>query len=273
MPEREVLYCHCAFTKLIPKAVKRRLLRSLLAAQTPFTPISDLCALAARQDPRLARWAKAESLLIIACHPRAVRALFHSAGAELRAGRVEFLNLRSLKGRGLARRLGRAPRLSPVQRRAFEKLWRRLERGARGWMPWFPVMDAERCSQCGRCLNFCLFGVYSRQPDGKIRVVRPANCKTNCPACARVCPRGAIIFAKHPTAPINGGAGRSAEPVKVDLAALVSGDVVGFLRRRGADSGRKSTNASELLDKLEVPRSLRGSLTTRLRARRAAGPR
>ena len=35
---------------------------------------------------------------------------------------------------------------------------------------------------------------------------RPANCKTNCPACARICPEAAIMFPKLEEAPINGAA-------------------------------------------------------------------
>lgn len=58
---------------------------------------------------------------------------------------------------------------------------------------WYPLMDRERCIQCRNCLQFCLFGVYS-EPDGEVAVVEPDACKAGCPACARVCPRGAILF-------------------------------------------------------------------------------
>lgn len=58
---------------------------------------------------------------------------------------------------------------------------------------WYPIIDYERCVQCGQCLNFCLFGVYS-DADGEVVVANPDNCKPGCPACARVCPERAIIF-------------------------------------------------------------------------------
>ena len=59
---------------------------------------------------------------------------------------------------------------------------------------WFPVMDRSLCIDCGHCLQFCIFGVYSRDEEGHVYVVAPDNCKPGCPACARVCPVGAIMF-------------------------------------------------------------------------------
>ena len=72
------------------------------------------------------------------------------------------------------------------------------------WVPWFPVIDYDRCRNCKQCLNFCLFGVYQLSPEGKVEVQNPSGCKTNCPACARMCPQKAIIFPKYADAPING---------------------------------------------------------------------
>lgn len=59
---------------------------------------------------------------------------------------------------------------------------------------WFPVIDAERCESCGHCVQFCLFGVYEQDEEGRVRVAHPDNCKPGCPACARICPAGAVIF-------------------------------------------------------------------------------
>jgi Pyruvate/2-oxoacid:ferredoxin oxidoreductase delta subunit len=124
------------------------------------------------------------------------------------------------------------------------------------WVPWFPVIDYDRCRNCGQCLNFCLFGTYARSEDGAIEVRNPSHCKTNCPACARICPELAIIFPKHPTGPINGDAVREedvpGETVKVDPAALARGDVYSALRNRGGpEGGERSTE--ELIEKLEIP--------------------
>lgn len=104
------------------------------------------------------------------------------------------------------------------------------------WIPWFPVIDYSRCTNCKQCLSFCLFGVFGTDGDDRIRVQNPANCKTNCPACARVCPKVAIIFPKHAEAPINGDVVRAEDvqrrPVQVDLSALVGRGVQSTLRAR-----------------------------------------
>ncbi|MCA1808733.1 MAG: ferredoxin family protein, partial [Lentisphaerae bacterium] len=60
-------------------------------------------------------------------------------------------------------------------------------------------------TNCRQCLDFCLFGVYASDQQGRVAVERPANCKDNCPACARMCPALAIMFPKiDEDSPING---------------------------------------------------------------------
>ena len=73
-----------------------------------------------------------------------------------------------------------------------------------GWKPWFPVIDYSRCTNCMQCLSFCLFDVYGVSADQKIQVQNQSNCKTECPACSRVCPEVAIMFPKYRHSPING---------------------------------------------------------------------
>ena len=76
--------------------------------------------------------------------------------------------------------------------------------GAPPRQPWYPVIDRERCINCGQCRQFCLFDVYTTRATGTVEVARPLRCKPGCPACARLCPRQAIIFPFCPEAPING---------------------------------------------------------------------
>lgn len=103
--------------------------------------------------------------------------------------------------------------------------------------PWFPVIDERLCNNCGQCKGFCLFGVYDK-PEGRIRVTNPRKCKPNCPACARVCPAGAIIFPKFDKAPINGGCvDVAAAPGETDLNKVLQGDVYAALRRRDGQVG------------------------------------
>ena len=62
---------------------------------------------------------------------------------------------------------------------------------------WYPVVDYDRCVNCLECLNFCLFGVFGVDASGRLLVEQPDACRDGCPACARVCPSGAIMFPRH----------------------------------------------------------------------------
>lgn len=104
------------------------------------------------------------------------------------------------------------------------------------WKPWFPVIDYGRCTNCMQCLSFCLFDVYGVSNEGRIQVRNQDNCKTECPACSRVCPEVAIMFPKYRHSPINGDQVNQddmrRESMKVDISALLGGDVYSLLRDR-----------------------------------------
>ena len=105
-----------------------------------------------------------------------------------------------------------------------------------GWKPWFPVIDYKRCTNCMQCLSFCLFDVYGVDAESQIQVRNPDKCKTNCPACSRVCPEVAILFPKYGSGPINGDeiseADLDREKMKIDISALLGGDIYSLLRDR-----------------------------------------
>ena len=104
------------------------------------------------------------------------------------------------------------------------------------WKPWFPVIDYQRCTNCMQCLSFCLFDVYGVDGEGMIQVRNEDKCKTNCPACSRVCPDVAILFPKYGAGPINGDEvlqeDVDREKMKVDISALLGGDIYSMLRDR-----------------------------------------
>ena len=87
-----------------------------------------------------------------------------------------------------------------------------------------------------QCLSFCLFGVYGVDGEKRIQVQNNDNCKTNCPACSRVCPEAAIMFPKYKSGPINGDvvshSDLQREKMKIDISALLGGDVYSMLRTR-----------------------------------------
>ena len=108
------------------------------------------------------------------------------------------------------------------------------------WKPWFPVIDTVRCTNCMQCLSFCLFDVYGVSAEHTLRVENPSNCKVNCPACSRVCPEVAIMFPKYHAGPIHGGPVSEAdvhrEKMKVDISALLGGDIYARLRERSVEA-------------------------------------
>jgi NAD-dependent dihydropyrimidine dehydrogenase PreA subunit len=62
-------------------------------------------------------------------------------------------------------------------------------------IPWAPVVDVERCSGCGACLDECPNGVYALDDqEGVARVVAPNQCVVLCDKCAPACPSDAISF-------------------------------------------------------------------------------
>ena len=81
-----ILYCHCAFAKVVPADVKAAVLDGLLEARVEFDAVPDLCEMSARHDPRLRELSSGGPLRIAACYPRAVKWLFASGGRGV-AGR------------------------------------------------------------------------------------------------------------------------------------------------------------------------------------------
>lgn len=91
---RRILYCHCAYARVVPQETKAAVLEGLAESGVAFDAVPDLCELAARRDPALERLAKGEAD-IVACYPRAVRWLFHAAEAPLPEEGVQIHNMRT----------------------------------------------------------------------------------------------------------------------------------------------------------------------------------
>lgn len=95
-PKPSILYCHCQYAQVVPKEVKDAVLRRLCESGVAFEAVADLCEMSARRDPALARLASGGPVKVAACFPRAVKWLFHQAGAPLRSHATEVLNMRTL---------------------------------------------------------------------------------------------------------------------------------------------------------------------------------
>lgn len=89
-----ILYCHCAYAKIVPVETKAAVLEGLAQAGVEFDAVPDLCEMSARRDPRLAELAADAPLRIAACYPRAVKWLLASAGVNI-DGNAVVCNMRT----------------------------------------------------------------------------------------------------------------------------------------------------------------------------------
>lgn len=90
-----ILYCHCAYARVVPVETKTAVLEGLARADVEFEAVPDLCEMAARRDPRLAALAADAPLRIAACYPRAVKWLFSSAGVNIDGEAAVIFNMRT----------------------------------------------------------------------------------------------------------------------------------------------------------------------------------
>ncbi|MGD9158505.1 MAG: hypothetical protein PVG39_08875 [Desulfobacteraceae bacterium] len=249
MPEKElILYCKCIHRDLVSPESREDIMQKIEQSGLKVVAVDDLCGLAASHDPVIKEWAGNPELTVIACYERAVRWLFDMADAPLPDdGSVKFLNCRTLSPEKIMGAVGNSEEDESCGAMNKIEFSGKQE-------PWFPVIDRDRCRRCKLCFNFCLFGVYSVDDQGSVRVSQPDNCKNNCPACARVCPTRAIIFPKINQAPINGDkvdeSQISASPVTLDV--LQETDIYSMLRNRSCQTRRFSPEPRESVNMLEM---------------------
>lgn len=70
---------------------------------------------------------------------------------------------------------------------------------------WYPVINYEKCTQCGTCVNKCKHGVFNQEKAPRPVVVKPEGCVQGCKGCGNLCPNGAIEYFGDNTQQDNAG--------------------------------------------------------------------
>ncbi len=230
MNQPAIIFCNCEYEGSLPDTVKQPVLDALTKSSIDFNFVCDLCGLAAQKDQWFSGLEHDQNYTIIACAPRALKWLFHLAGSKIPVN-TAVLNMHEMNSDAILQSLNiEKPCCSNTQNHTDCQ-----PHADDNWIPWFPIIDYDRCTNCKQCLNFCLFNVYELDDTNKVSVSHPASCKTNCPACARVCPEQAIIFPKHQSPHINGSLIQQEESKQnANLNNLLQGDLQDILRKRNA---------------------------------------
>lgn len=244
---KKILFCNCCSERI----EQERLLsirENLLLSNVDLFIFNDLCGVSAQNKESLkCIFNNNDDYLIIGCHSRAITLLFQTAGVVTKNYSLRFISFLESDDGEIISETGSFGKGSDRNRRADV-----IEiNNSAGWFSWYPVIDHSRCTSCGQCADFCLFGVYDKQ-DGKVNVINPEGCKKNCPACARICPQTAIIFPKYKQGGAIGGSAvideiseqkRQAE----DINVFLNGDIYSALEQRKIK--RKSIIREEEMNK------------------------
>jgi len=195
----------------LAEGAHQRLATEAGVPETAVTLIDNLAERAVSQEPILATlFTAAEPCFAGASRPRAVQALLTSAGIDIYAKSITW-------------------RALPYHQNALKE-----EYG----VPWYPTIDRSRCTGCGTCEDYCLFSVYTlarQHPlNERVRISAPLNCKTGCPACARLCPTGALIFPFCAEAALNGSIENPQPRTAADVLATLGKDPLKVLAERRA---------------------------------------
>ncbi len=228
MGKDKVTVCVCASRSFMDKNKLAEIAAILQGEGMAVSFAADICRVMMNGGDELE---KVAGTVILACYPRAVRSHFDTVGKDS----FFALDVRNLTAKEIVEQMGVAYRPDTVPAAAKEAMLEQITafEPETGWDAWYPVIDKERCVECEKCHDFCLFGVYS-VIEGRVRVTHPENCKNNCPACARICPAKAVIFPKYEKSPVNGGLEEEEAAISLDTKVVYADALRTRLQHRRA---------------------------------------
>lgn len=231
-PVKQIFYCNCGGER-IGNELKAAVESALTDVPVKVTVLSDLCGLAALHGEKLSGLFKPETeYMVIGCYKRTMNLLFEKVSNAPATEIIEHLNLIGETRESVSEKITgfTAGAAGPAERTEITE--------GSGWPSWYPVIDHTRCTNCGQCADFCLFGVYEKAEAYPL-VVHPQGCKNNCPACGRICPSAAIIFPKYKHGGAIGGSDEINEQAEQqrqaqDIEQILGNDLYEALERRRA---------------------------------------
>lgn len=184
-----LIYCNCGAGS-ITDAKQKTLAESFKKINIDVVELHDICAFSLNEKEVLNGLEKKyNKKFIVACYPRAIQNIFQQNSIEL--SNYEVLNFREVSTEDIVGKIE-----NKINKKSSESKYVVLKSNLN--VPaWYPVIDKSRCTLCGQCARFCVFGVYKFNKKS-LEVVNPLRCKNNCPACGRTCPASAIIFPRLP---------------------------------------------------------------------------
>lgn len=214
MEERTcVIFCRCS-AGVVSNETADKIAEGLKRFDTDVFELKDLCAFSINEKDILRAIGKNfQKKIIVACYPRAIKHMFRQG--EIEFGDFEVLNFKELTPDEIFTRLDSQFHI-PAGEARYQVQVTNLDVPA-----WFPVIDDSRCTFCGKCARFCLFGVYSYDKKS-LKVVDPLACKDNCPACGRTCPTQAIMFPRLAENTVLAGAEPGEKKVSIDKGSLLT---------------------------------------------------
>jgi len=227
---KKIVFCNCGGKNV--EAERMQSLDNLVHnTDAEVIAVSDLCGLSVSDKDTLGQiFSPTDEILLLACYPRTINYILQNSDVDPANIKYRLLNIRELNDEQIFHEIE-----SFSEEHTGEHAYTAVKSDEE-WPAWYPIIDEERCTSCGQCANFCLFGVYEIKDD-KVHVVHPHGCKNNCPACARICPQTAIIFPKYQQGGAIGGSDLIDELAEQqrqlqDVSAILGSDIYKALEVR-----------------------------------------